>query len=308
MSTNVDYDYDEVIRFCQGEGQNYVNELANSLNSLSSRMETCQDAFHSKENKLVIGDIYRAFSTIIGSTASNNGLSGLDSEAAKIINVCYSEAMSDKKILESDMLGGAGSGISGSSIPQQESQVPTPESPTSQGATQQTATAPENAVSQEETVEQPPQEAPAAPPPEPPQAAPTGGTVNGTLSPGTTANTFQAQPYNLSPDEYKTFCATVYAEAAEGNSYTESDTMGVSSVILNRAEAGNWGGNNVIDVVSAKGQFSGYGEQNAKFVAAMNNPDVISPEMRAAIDRTLAGERNTTGQSFSGNGTHNSFR
>lgn len=159
--------------------------------------------------------------------------------------------------------------------------------------------------------EQTTQDAQSAPAPEqtpdqPPASA--GGSVAGALSPGTTANTFQAKSYNLSPEEYKTLCATVYAEAAEGNSYTTSDTMGVTSTILNRVEAGNWGGNTATDVVSAKGQFSGYGSQNAKFAAAMSNPDVISPEMRAAIDRTLAGERNTTGQSFSGNGTHNSFR
>lgn len=84
--------------------------------------------------------------------------------------------------------------------------------------------------------------------------------------------------------------------------------MGVTSAICNRADAGNWGGSTVIDVVSASGQFSGYGYQNEKFAAAMNDPSVIPAEMRAAIDRVLAGERNTTGVSFSGNGTYNSFR
>ena len=148
------------------------------------------------------------------------------------------------------------------------------------------------------------------PTPSEPASQPTslGGAISGTLSPGTTANTFQAQAYNLSPDEYKAYCATIYAEAAEGNSYTVSDTMGVASAILNRVENGGWGGNTVTDVISASGQFSGYGFQNQKFAAAMNDPSIIPPEMRAAIDRTLAGERNTTGQSFSGNGTHNSFR
>lgn len=329
MSTNVDYDYDEVIQFCQGEGQNYVNELANSLNSLSGQMETCQDAFHSKDNKLVIGDIYRAFSTIIGSTSANNGLSGLDSEAAKIVNICYSEAMSDKKILESDMLGGADTQssldsavLSGANQGINLAQDANLTSDTVEASTQdanatvtdaQQGTSASNPEASETatTESAPTQETNATPAPEQtpdPAPASAGGSVSGTLSPGTTANTFQAKAYNLSPEEYKTLCATVYAEAAEGNSYTTSDTMGVTSTILNRVEAGNWGGTTVTDVVSAKGQFSGYGSQNAKFAAAMSNPDVISPEMRAAIDRTLAGERNTTGQSFSGNGTHNSFR
>ncbi len=151
------------------------------------------------------------------------------------------------------------------------------------------------------------------PAPASPQQSTPGGTVSGTLSPGTTATTFAAQPYQLSDDEYRSLCATVYAEAAEGNEYTVSDTMGVTSAILNRVEAGNYGGNSVIDVISAgyntkSQQFSGYGYNNQKFAAAMNNPGIIPPEMRAAIDRTLAGERNTTGRSFAGNGVHNSFR
>lgn len=109
MNQNVDYDYDEVIQYCQGEGQNSINELANSLNALSNEMESCQDAFHSKGNQMVIGEIYNAFSAIIGSTSTNNGVSGLDAESAKILNVCYSEAMKDKSILESDILGDGGS-------------------------------------------------------------------------------------------------------------------------------------------------------------------------------------------------------
>lgn len=134
------------------------------------------------------------------------------------------------------------------------------------------------------------------------------GQIAGSLSPGTMENTYAAQPYNLSDDEYKELCATVYAEAVEGSPYTVSDTMGVTSAVLNRVESGNWGGNTVMDVISAKGQFSGYGYQNRKFAAAMNNPNIIPSEMREAIDRTLAGERNTIGFSFSGKGIYNSFR
>ncbi len=282
MNQNVDYDYDEVIQFCQGAGQNSINELANSLNALSNEMELCQDAFHSKGNQMVIGEIYNAFSSIIGSTSTNSGVSGLDSESAKILNICYSEAMKDKSILESDLLGGGGSSVTSqpsdvSSNPQQPSeQMPTPEEPKSE--------------------------------PTPRPTPSSGGAIGGSLSPGTTANTFPAQAYNLSEQEYREFCATIYAEAAEGNAYTVSDSMGVASAILNRLESGNWGGNTITDVISAPGQFSGYGNQNSKFAAAMNNPGVIPPEMRTAIDRALAGERNTRGVSFSGNGIHNSFR
>lgn len=294
MNQNVDYDYDEVIQYCQGEGQNSINELANSLNALSNEMESCQDAFHSKGNQMVIGEIYDAFSAIIGSTSTNNGVSGLDAESAKILNVCYSEAMKDKSILESDILGdGSGSTPTGDSVgepaPTESGQQPAPE--------QQ----PEPTQEAEPTPEQQPEATPAE------ESAPSGN-IPGSISPGTTANTFPAQAYNLSPEEYNALCATIYAEAAEGNSYTVSDSMGVASAILNRLESGNWGGSTVTDIISAKGQFSGYGYQNQKFAAAMSNPSVIPPEMRAAIDRTLAGERNTTGQSFSGNGTHNSFR
>lgn len=134
------------------------------------------------------------------------------------------------------------------------------------------------------------------------------GDIPGTHSPGTMERSYQAQAYNLSPEEYKVLCATVYAEAAEGNEYTYSDTMGVTSSILNRVEAGNWGGSSVTEVVSAPNQFEGYGYQNQKFSRAMNDPSCISPEMMQAINDTLAGRRNTEGYSFYGNGTHNAFR
>lgn len=81
-------------------------------------------------------------------------------------------------------------------------------------------------------------------------AAPSGGTnIPGVHSPGTMDRTYQAQAYNLSPEEYKVLCATVYAEAAEGNEYTYSDAMGVTSSILNRVEAGNYGGSTITAVV-----------------------------------------------------------
>lgn len=132
--------------------------------------------------------------------------------------------------------------------------------------------------------------------------------IPGAHSPGTMERTYQAQAYNLSPEEYKILCATVYAEAAEGNEYTYSDTMGVTSSILNRVEAGNYGGSSVTAVVSAPNQFEGYGYENQKFARAMSDLNCIPPDMMQAINDTLAGSRNTTSCSFVGNGTHNTFR
>lgn len=329
MSGAINYDYDIVINDCNGEILQNVNNVVNDINSLCNELSVCEDCFHSSGSEGAIPEIYRGFSLCIGSTSAKTGIAAIITQIANIINTANSEAMSDKKILESDMLGGADTQssldsavLSGANQGINLAQDANLTSDTVEASTQdanatvtdaQQGTSASNPEASETatTESAPTQETNATPAPEQtpdPAPASAGGSVAGTLSPGTTANTFQAKAYNLSPEEYKTLCATVYAEAAEGNSYTTSDTMGVTSTILNRVEAGNWGGTTVTDVVSAKGQFSGYGSQNAKFAAAMSNPDVISPEMRAAIDRTLAGERNTTGQSFSGNGTHNSFR
>ena len=115
MAVDVEYDYDEVINYCKGEGQQNVIELVNKLKALSNDLSSCQDSFHSKNNSMVIGRIYDAFETIIGRTNNNTGLAGLDKQAANIINVCYSEAMTDKKILEGSVETGAGAGTSSSS-------------------------------------------------------------------------------------------------------------------------------------------------------------------------------------------------
>lgn len=152
-------------------------------------------------------------------------------------------------------------------------------------------------------------DAPSGSPLEPPAGTGNNNTnIPGTHSPGTTENTFQAQSYNLSPEEYQVLCATVYAEAAEGNEYTYSDTMGVTSAILNRVEAGGYGGSTVSEVVSAPNQFEGYGYENPKFSRAMSDINSIPPDMLQAINDTLAGNRNTNCYSFVGNGTHNTFK
>lgn len=342
MSGTINYDYDTVINTCKGPIIQNISNLETSINALCSELATCEDCFHSSLTTGAIPEIYNGFSECIGNTNANTGIAALIMQIANILNSSYSEAMRDKAILESSMTSGA----SLDSTPQADVtattvnvQMPetmaapsqsvasaaagatlagsvTDSTVTTPDATSETASTTGIVEAQNTSVQTPPAApqaeiivgdatvAQAAPNPQPGA----GSAVSGSLSPGTSATTFAAQPYNLSDEEYKVFCATVYAEAAEGNAYTTSDTMGVSSAILNRVESGRWGGNNVVDVVSAKGQFSGYGYQNRKFAAAMSNPDVISPEMRAAIDRTLAGERNTNGMSFAGNGTYNKFR
>lgn len=102
MSTSIDYDYDEVISFCQVDAQTDVNNLTSHLNELSNELTNCEESFHTQNPTSVISDIYKGFSLIIGSTNENTGLSGLVKEIADIINVCYGEAMNDKKILEED--------------------------------------------------------------------------------------------------------------------------------------------------------------------------------------------------------------
>lgn len=99
-NVNVDYDYDEVINFCQNEAQIDINNLTAHLNELSNEMINCEKAFHSQNPNSVISEIYLGFKLIIGSTNENTGVAGLVMESANIINVCYSEAMTDKKILE----------------------------------------------------------------------------------------------------------------------------------------------------------------------------------------------------------------
>lgn len=54
MNQNVDYDYDEVIQYCQGEGQNSINELANSLNALSNEWNLAKMLFTQKVIKWLL--------------------------------------------------------------------------------------------------------------------------------------------------------------------------------------------------------------------------------------------------------------
>lgn len=130
------------------------------------------------------------------------------------------------------------------------------------------------------------------------------GTVSGPLSPGTNKLTFSATSYNFNDFTLRELIAVVYAEAAE-NEYLESDTMGVTSVILNRYESGKFGPT-IHDIIFADRQFDGINHQ--KFERAMEDPSCVKPEMISAINRVLGGERNTDGLYFYGNGTYNSFR
>ena len=136
-----------------------------------------------------------------------------------------------------------------------------------------------------------------------------GNKVNGTLSPGTIDKTFAANSYSIdkNSEEYKQLVATVYAEASSRPEYTESDTMGVVSAILNRVESDKYP-NNVYDVISQKNQFDGFKADNEKHKAAYNDMSVVPDEMITLIDRVLDGERNTNACSFLGDGVKNSFK
>lgn len=233
MSVNVEYDYDEVIQFCQGDGQTSICELANSLNSLSEELTLCQDAFHSQNNQLVIGEIYNAFSIIIGSTNSKTGVAGLDIEAANILNVCYSEAMNDKRILESDLSGGGGATLSSSSVPSSNSTV----LPDGTVATTENVTMPENMAT-------------------PPQQEVS--TITQTQAPANdaTSNASTAAALGLSEAQLATAKAIIRHEA--GNNPAEM--VNVASAVKNRMNAGNWGGTDPYAVLTAKGQFQSYSE------------------------------------------------
>ena len=128
--------------------------------------------------------------------------------------------------------------------------------------------------------------------------------IDGKISPGTLDETFNAQAYDFTDEERKMLYAIVYAEASEHADYVESDSMGVASVILNRIEDEKYD-NEIKKVIAAKGQFGGY--KNKKYQMAMNDPSIIPDEMKEAVDRVIAGERNTEGKHFLGKGNYNKF-
>ena len=101
--------------------------------------------------------------------------------------------------------------------------------------------------------------------------------------------------YSLSDEEYRQLCATVFAEAAPNI----DDALGVTSVILNRVDAGNFGGSTVQAVISASGQFSGY--RNSNFWNAYYNgaPEYVT----TAVNDALNGVRNNEYYFFRSNGS-----
>ena len=135
-----------------------------------------------------------------------------------------------------------------------------------------------------------------------------GNKIKGKISPGSLETTYAAKPYKIdkNSEEYKQLVATVYAEASELPDYIESDTMGVVSTILNRVDSDRYP-DNILDVISAKGQFDGYNADNIKHKKAYDNINVVPQEMLNLIDRVLAGERNVKGYNFIGDGTKTHF-
>lgn len=303
------------------EETNSVITIANNINdAMTVTMKSLiNDAYErickvSDESKAFQSDLLAASTTIGGALNILNNLG--KTKIGKISSAAIAETQS---ALNNTVLSGENQDANlaqDNELTSETTESSTPAANATTNDAQQGTSASNPEASETATTESAPtQETNATPAPEQtpdPAPASAGGSVAGALSPGTTANTFQAKAYNLSPEEYKTLCATVYAEASERPERVVSDTMGVTSVILNRTDST---GGSVVDTVSAGSgtksqQFSGYGVDNgnAKFTAAMNDPNVIPVEMRAAIDRTLAGERNTDGKFFSGNGEYNSFR
>lgn len=91
--------------------------------------------------------------------------------------------------------------------------------------------------------------------------------------------------------------SVVAAEAAND----PDDALAVASVIMNRCDAGNWGGTDPISVITASGQFSGYldGYYQKYYNGSTPIPDCI----KTAVDDALNGVRNNSYQSFRSNGS-----
>ena len=98
-------------------------------------------------------------------------------------------------------------------------------------------------------------------------------------------------------DDINLLYSVVASEAAND----PDDALAVASVIMNRCDAGNWGGTDPISVITASGQFSGYldGYYQKYYNGSTPIPDCI----KTAVDDALNGVRNNSYQSFRSNGS-----
>lgn len=105
MGVNVDYDPEEVVQYCQNGAQTGLHNLIDDLNQLCNELDDCQDKFHCKggDSSNAVIQIYKGFSAAIGSSNgsySGTALGGCAAQTAHIINIIYSEAMTDMKAQE----------------------------------------------------------------------------------------------------------------------------------------------------------------------------------------------------------------
>lgn len=99
--------------------------------------------------------------------------------------------------------------------------------------------------------------------------------------------------YELSYEDFVLLAAVI---ASEANRSSEDDVLAVSSVILNRADEN---GGNPIDVITARGQFSGYlGGYYQRYIDENGNLINVSDSVIDTIHDALNGTRNNNYFSF----------
>ena len=126
-----------------------------------------------------------------------------------------------------------------------------------------------------------------APAPEQPTAEP----ETPSVSTGTTAQ--------VSDSDFDFICAVV---ASECNSSYEG-ALAVISCVMNRVDSGGWGGSDVMGVLKAQGQFSGYLDGYYTRYLGGNYPDYVAQAVRDCLEN---GIRNHSYESFRSYQTSNS--
>ncbi len=105
MNGSIEYDIEEVIRFCESGAPEAIGALVKDLNALADELDDCEDKFHCKggDESNALMRIYRGFSAAIGKnngSYSGEGCGGLVAASAQIVNTCYAEARADLKAQE----------------------------------------------------------------------------------------------------------------------------------------------------------------------------------------------------------------
>lgn len=103
----------------------------------------------------------------------------------------------------------------------------------------------------------------------------------------------------LTDEEKKLLKAVVAAEAIDDY----DDALAVASVIMNRCDEGNWGGNDPISVITAETQFSTY--LNGNYQKYYNGSVEIPESIDTAVEDALNGIRNNNFLEFRSNSSSN---